>query len=189
MLVGVDVDGVLADLVGGLAAYVRRYQPDKSFDPTDVTGWEFLDQRFGREQAYALIARVWENWRDYIPLLEPHTKSALRQLHRDGRQHRIVVVTKEGRQTLRHVVAFLDYHLIPYDALVMIGYTGRKLEYPVDCLIDDNPALVEEAGLYPRKTVFLRDQPWNRGLTLPRNVLRVRSVEETVGLLLGEIVI
>lgn len=189
MLVGIDVDGVLADLVGGVSAYAAEHLPGKAFSVEQVTNWRFLDDRFGREEAYALIEKVWTQWQRYIKPLEPghEVNNALAQLRRRGTMHKAVIITKESRPAHRHVLEFLASHAITYDGIVMLDYRTDKLEYPVDVLIDDNPACVAEARDYPRKTLFLYDQPWNRslgGMEWPRNAVRVSSIGEAVAAIL-----
>ena len=191
MLIGVDVDGVLADLIGAIQQWADVYDPANGFKYAEANSWSFLKQRWPGDKTLrgfrSIIDEVWEDWSTYMQPMEQCLPASLKRLYKSPRKHKIAIFTTEPRRNHRSMLAWLEHHKIPYDEVIMSGMSGTKLEYPVDVMIDDNPVLVEDALNYPRKTVLLRDQPWNRDVgELPPNVVRVGSLLEAVNVILGQ---
>lgn len=187
MLIGVDIDGVLADLMGGVQRWTEVESPQRSFAYSDVCDWGFPTRHFG-DDWHTILDTIWAHWVEYIAPVEIDLPAyqSLRRLHRAGRPHKIAVITNEPPKRHQAMLGFLDWQKIPYDVLIMDGIPQHtKLEYPLDVLVDDNPVLAEQAPLYPRKLVLLRDQPWNRGVAETENLRRVGSLKAAVDTILS----
>ena len=176
--VGIDVDGVLADLNSAVCQLVNgRY--GLQLTKADITHWDAVAQLAGMSgnQYTRLMDEVWRNWQS-IQSEEPNIPSLLKQLHRRGMT--VVIITKRSQASIGDVVAWLDHQRMDYDELVVIR-DRHKLEYPIDILVDDSPKAAERAGAFAPRQMLLRSQPWNANLpVLPGNVLRVATLRQAV---------
>ena len=69
-----------------------------------------------------------------------------------------------------------------YDKIIIDDRLRKKARLDFDYFIDDNPHMVADICNYPKKTLLLFDQPWNRDIevkyTLYGNVVRVKSWDD-----------
>ena len=178
IVVGIDVDGVLADLAEALIPLLQRdYGVDVPKE--QVVRWDYYETVTGSVGAMLrLMDEAWIN--GPMPLEEPNLALSLSRL-KAPTFHRLILSART-RASHPAVIQWLHEQRIPYDSLTLLGPGQAKLAYPVDILIDDRGSFVEGVQQYPHKFLFLRDQPWNRNISadLPRNVQRVASLEDAV---------
>ena len=181
MRVGVDIDGVLADLVEATIKAWNEENPDRQFKVGDWTSWDVWKIMGNTpKEMHRLMDLGWSRWPDMLPM-EPGLRQSLRRLRRVG--HTIHIITGRNPGSYLDVVRWLDLHRIPYDSLTFLIKGVDKLEFPVDVLIDDNPNEVLRVPF--GKQLYLRDQPWNRmtynlDTAMGGNIKRVSGVREMV---------
>lgn len=183
MIVGVDVDGVIADVMTPWLERCnqRLYEQGKAADwqHDDITQWGFWGQIGLTEQ------EVWDQfpatiYDDVLPY--PGQKAAVDAIRAQG--HTIHYVT--SCQTLDHAAAKLEwlrqygfwtYGVDDFTATGSKFYHKDKTTVPVDWLIDDN---VDNCVTFPKYSLLVT-RPHNRNDIT--NVKRVKGLEDAVVLL------
>lgn len=183
IVVGIDVDSVLADLGGGVIEILNT-EWGLSLTHADIDSWDFFAGIVGGRPAMLdMMTRAWIEGR--VRPEESRLSHTIARLE-DPRIHRMII-TARGRQSHPAVVQWLHDHRIGYESITLDSEIN-KLEYPLDILIDDRPTFIEEVVEHPDKFLYVRDQKWNQGITLPENALRVYSVAEAVDHILANMV-
>ena len=168
-VLGVDLDGVVADYTLGfreVVAEVRGVDPEML--PLE-RGWDFPEWGFGPGdfEHYHRIAVNERRILATLPMVEG-SAAALWRLSDAGIWIRVIthrLYTNWGHATaISDTVTWLDAHQIPYRD---ICFLGAKPEVEADCYIDDAAHNIE--GLRAAgNTVIIFDQPYNRHLPAPR---------------------
>jgi 5'(3')-deoxyribonucleotidase len=173
MRIGVDVDGVLADLSNAACNVWNDWHPDKPMRYEDWKSWDmYLFWNMGKREFYRMLDTAWLRWGS-MPLMEPDVAKTMLKLRA---RHYVHIITSRSRGTHAYVAAWLDENHIYYDALTFIeGH--EKFSMPIDVLIDDNPWQVNQVPA--DKILYLRDHLWNSGLGGER-VERVGSLQEAL---------
>ena len=188
MIIGLDLDGVVADYIGGLRVSLGKMRgEDGSTYTTDVhwdlREWNLQDGEYEKLHAYA----VEENriFSTISPL--PGAVTGVQQLVDKGFRIRIIT-NRDTRpcdmtEAVRDTATWLHNHNIPYHDLCFIH---PKADAKATIYVDDAPlklAALQSAEC--RIVVF--DQPWNRDFptnsnSVPKShrVDRVKSWDELV---------
>ena len=156
LVVGIDVDGVLADQITGVLPRITE-RHDVTLTYTDVSDWclPIKDSDIKRE-----ILRAQED-RSYVIGMAPH-EGARRLLKVIGNLHRVVVITaRTGEAAIPWTTEWLKKNGLPYDE-VIASNESKKSEHRTDVLIDDFIGNVEEFLRHTTGVGVLVDQPWNR---------------------------
>ncbi len=182
MNIGVDVDGVLADLMPGTLEVIKK-RTGVDVDIDEYGSWTYLQDNFGfsTEEVLGYMDLAW--FSGLVTMLEPGISEHISRMRRAG--HLITIITQRTRPTHAASTTWLQENCIPYDALVFNdGCNGlTKLDYPIDVLIDDSPYLAKEMAKYPDKTLYSLKQPWNDPGPCQDNVTHVASVAEALELI------
>ena len=180
MNIGIDLDGVLADQMGAVLPIIER-EHGVRFRIEEIVNWDFLWQSL-KISVSALLEMMEEAWFTEMSLLDPEALVWLRGLQTEG--HRICIISKRTRKSFASVCEWLDRNSIVFDDLIFVGRGRNKLEFPIDCLVDDSPYALKGAAAFPDKMFYLRTQPWNaRENCLKSNVVRVNSLSEACRLI------
>lgn len=180
LAIGVDIDGVLADLAP-LALQVINEKFGSKLTKNDIDSWDAIQIKANitRQELLEALDYVWLH-RD-VSLLEDDAPSVLEKLMSMGVH--VTIISKRTRNSLPAVVAWLNDKQIPYHHIVFMAedtHLNSKFDYPIQALVDDSPRAVESIR-YSFQTLFLRNQPWNVNLRyLPKNVLRINSIKEVL---------
>ncbi|MCL2228799.1 MAG: hypothetical protein FWC00_03140 [Firmicutes bacterium] len=184
MIIGVDIDGVLAQVHEWYLDDVAKYFLAQGKPIIDATAYSATDM-FGvtREQAN----EYWDTaiWR-YAKDVEVIDGAAeyMAMLKKDG--HTIIINTarwlsnqddKDGERMRALVRKWLLNHKIPYDKLVFAEFGGgNKMtscrENNIDVHIEDSPKEIELVA--PHTPVIIFEQPYNRDFNI-QNTHRARS--------------
>ena len=176
MRIGIDIDGVLADITAAVLPIVNR-EIGGNITKRDIENWWYVPQKIGESKGglaeKSFLDMMDEAWMEgNVPLEEPNLVNAVKKLRKKG--HEITIITRRTFRSHPFVVRWLHDQGFRYDILTFSGHES-KLVHPIDVLLDDAPSIVEQA-LVTEKRVYLRDQPWNRKLVqLPWNVTRVKD--------------
>ena len=172
MHIGIDLDGVLADLVGETVKLFNQTWPDKRVDFNEIDGWDYLVKRgvISFKVQSELFYQVWKDF-ERLATVEKVTviQESISKLREDG--HIVSIITHRDIRTHSYVPRWLSQKKIEHDNLMFLT-TKMKLEKHdfVDVLVDDHPRTIEIANQYPNTYVLLRDQPWNRSSDLASNL-------------------
>ena len=156
LVVGIDVDGVLADQITGVLPKIKeRHDVTLTYD--DITDWclPIKDSDIKRE-----ILRAQED-RAYVLGMAAH-EGARRLLKIVCKLHRVVVITaRMGDAATPWTTEWLKKNNLPYDE-VIASSESKKSEHRTDVLIDDFLGNIEEFLKNTTGVAVLVDQPWNR---------------------------
>ncbi|WP_297006583.1 5' nucleotidase, NT5C type [uncultured Corynebacterium sp.] len=182
-VLGLDVDGVIADYAGGLRPYAASdfgVIADGLPEPdiySIVDAWPFSDYaHYRRVHRAAVEAGLYRS----LPLI-PGAAEAIRELSTAGVHVRIVThrlfIGGQHARVVSDTVAWLEKHRIPYMSLC---FTGLKDSVGAHVYVEDSPANIaalREEG-WP---VFVADQKYNREVDGPR----ITDWSEGVGQIIG----
>lgn len=167
-IVGIDIDGVLADYVASLRVIAAEHEnvtlPEGDgpttfgmVEPgwlTHVSQWKRLHLRWGS----GLVSQT--------PVLDSTAAGTLRRLRELG--HKVVVVTARSAEPVdaahsevmqEATRTWLDAHGMVHDE---VYFTADKSSAEWDLLIEDSPGQLTKLDAAGRE-VWVRDHPYNRG--------------------------
>ncbi len=177
MKIGIDLDGVLADIVS-LVLYRLNMKYKTRFLPSDVKNWNGIQDLYNitEEEMHKWMNSSWiKHWEMIVP--EDDTVVAtMNTLYKD---HSITIITKRYKETYHAVLLWLEENKIKYDNLVFITDKADKLSYPIDLLIDDKPNIFDEIdrnNSQHYKAVLMRTQPWNENIYLVEYKLEAQRI-------------
>jgi len=174
MHLGIDLDDVLADLIGGLIR-LHAEMHGVRLDREQVTGWDVFPEDVHRRMMDGGYA-------DLEPL--PDARDFLRELRTDGR--RLTIITYRSPKVHDLTRTWLDRHFPGlWDDLVCTG--GGKVEacrrLGVDLLVDDSlnqaPTVVRELGI----PAILITSPMNRHVCTGGLLYRADTLEQALALI------
>ncbi len=173
MRIALDVDGVLADLLG---AWLRVYQEEtgRYIERSEVDSWEFW-AKYGitRSEFMKYMIVAWSRWWEITPLEEDMAED-VDNLSRYGD---VDIVTQRPAKTVSYVKKWLDKHGVKYRRFTWVPPRKSKSEYSYDVYIDDSPRLAEELQQQGR-LMLLYNQPWNSEVRCSSVIKRVNSLDE-----------
>jgi 5'(3')-deoxyribonucleotidase len=159
--IGVDLDGVLANLIDPLrAAYAREIGVPVTEVPMPCD-WQLSNWQLDERTLDRVLREIVERGEIIDVAVYPRALAALQRAATDG--HQLVVVTARGfHNTSRCERA--DTHTwlagLPLPVAHVV-FTQDKADADVDVLLDDAPHNVEQF-LASGRPAFVIDRPWNR---------------------------
>ena len=174
MIIGVDVDGCLADFNTGFINCCVTVTGRDAFPPRpfDITVWDY-PQYYGYTDEEVL--KVWQTieadeefWTNLQPYADTHdslTYLKHRQVKHDSRDDIYFVTARVGVEAKAQTEWWLECHGFRNPTVLISGaksMVARALKF--DSYIDDNWENVVAVSEYSDQTrTFLLVQPWNRG--------------------------
>jgi 5'(3')-deoxyribonucleotidase len=170
LVLGVDVDDVLADFQLGFKAVVAAdlgVSIDSLGEPADwdCLSWGVRDRDHFEELNHRAV--VEQHILRTLPPI-PGAPAAIRHLHKQGVFIRIIThrlrIPNERALTMIDTAMWFESHDVPFDDFC---FSGDKDQILADCYIDDAPHNIErfrDAG----KHALIFDQAYNRHLSGPR---------------------
>jgi 5'(3')-deoxyribonucleotidase len=155
LVIGVDIDGVLADQITEILRRVaRRYDIHLSYD--DVTDWRMP---IANTNIADLIVEAMVD-PGYVLDMRMHDGAwpLVRELYRHGRLYVITARPDSAGPTTQQ---WLGAKRIPRDGVIHTT-EGRKHLYSLDVLVDDYLGNIEAFLEHSNGAAVLVDQPWNR---------------------------
>lgn len=156
MRVGVDLDGVTHNFVGGLRAVVSDVRKIPHYLLPVPRQWNFWTE-------WGLTFEEWKECFDEGVRREtmfahggPLDHGIINRLHET---HSIHIVTHRPDEAYATTKRWLREHGVRFDSLT---FSEDKTSVPTDVFIDDRPKNVAELVAAGCKAVLF-DQPWNRG--------------------------
>jgi len=155
LVVGVDVDGVLADQITGILPLIRE-RHELVLTRSEITEWNMpiKGSDIGQELERSMSSR------EFVLGMPVHEDAAsmmtfLRETNR------VIVVTARRGQALEWTAEWLRKNHLPFDELIG-GVEAKKSACAADVLIDDYIGNVVEFLDNTSGVAILVDQPWNR---------------------------
>ena len=155
MRIGLDVDGVLADVIQSWLSYNNKIRT--TIDKSEISEWDFWKKfKIDKFDFYQELSICWTSWKD-IPPTENNISLPTKDLLKLGT---VDIVTAREESTHIHVKNWLKSKGIVYNNYVGVleGTEKTKLDY--DIFIDDSP-INAKSMLDGGKSVILYTQPWN----------------------------
>lgn len=175
MKIGVDIDGVLLNLIEKVCEIFNElYHTD--YTENNIRRWEFFkDWNVSEEVIYNVFYIAYEK-STTLSLIDDKAPQILKELNK---KYRVDLVTarnfKYESQLIERLNSLEIKKGVHYENLIHVEpkpYDVKiKLDYNI--LIDDNPNLVDSIEGYSNKRILLYDQPWNQRITEKKNVSRV----------------
>jgi beta-phosphoglucomutase-like phosphatase (HAD superfamily) len=183
---GVDLDGVVADFMGGLRPIAADWLGVKESELTREVSYGFAEWQLGRmganaEDGYERLHRFAITQRSLFRELPPieGAPAALRRLSALGVRIRIIThrlyIENFHRVALAQTIDWLDHHGVPYWDLC---FMKDKAAVGADLYIEDSPSNIEALRAAGCKVICFGNST-NRGVAPPR-VTSWAQVEELV---------
>ena len=160
--IGLDVDGVLADVIHAWLDYNNTIRAPISKE--EISEWDFWKKhQINKYDFYKELSLCWQTW-NKIPSTEENLSTSTSILSSVGA---VDIVTAREELTHTHVKSWLSSQKITYKNYVGVleGIEKTKLDY--DIFIDDSP-INAKSMLDAGKSVILYTQPWNLSFDDPR---------------------
>jgi len=170
MKAGIDLDGVVADLIGpSIKKINKRHYHNKGLlkkplKREDITSYYFADCIPGLD--WDEIVKIWDNSEFILnqPLL-PWARWGVKRLKDLG--YEVYIVTARQSHLKAFTLEWLKKRKIPFDDIVT-GKREEKLSYiernKLDIFVDDRARNALDAAQFCKR-VYLIDKPYNRQLT------------------------
>lgn len=192
MVVGFDIDGVLADFVSPFLCRLEKHVGGAPIDPASIIDPNFMQHPFlSREAIFECMEAVSYDadfWRALAPLPSPEQWEALNRI---GREHELLFITH------RWVRDNYDIHQVTCDWLrshglsdPLVHFTQQKKsalvrKLNIELFVDDRHENCEDVATQTSATVFMPHRPYNRTFNHPK-VQRVHELDEIFLYLVGK---
>jgi len=174
--IGLDVDGVLADVIHTWLDYNNKIR--KAISKEEISEWDFWGRyQIDKYDFYKELSLCWQTWHK-IPSTEENLSTTTSTLSHVGE---VDIVTAREESTHTYVKSWLSSQKITYKNYVGVleGLEKTKLDY--DIFIDDSP-INAKSMLNAGKTVILYTQPWNLNFNDPR-VKRIYTLKDAISII------
>jgi len=183
MMIGLDIDGVLADFVTPFLQRLERRAGAGPIDPASITDPNFQNHPFvTQEIIYDCMVETSydpEFWRTLAPLPEPNHWQALNQMTRDND---VVFITH------RWVCASYDINRVTCDWLrrhgiedPIVHFTREKKselvnQLKIELFVDDRHENCEDVATRTEALVMMPHRPYNQAFHHPK-VQRIHDLD------------
>lgn len=188
MKIGIDIDGVLADLMNPLVDYHNK-QYGTTLKRADFKTFNLWETWGGtKEEAYKKVYAFFHSkfFEGVLPI-----KDSQESVNYLSKKHELVVVTPRPNYIVDKTFRWVDKYFPSCFKEVNFTHEWSKngssrkkdvcLDKSVNILIED--ALDKAVDCSSVTKVMLYDCPWNRYHPLPENITRVNNWEEILGFL------
>jgi 5'(3')-deoxyribonucleotidase len=156
LVVGIDVDGVLADQIRGILPRVK-HRLGITLTREEVTDWALP---IGESDIAKEILAAMESDEDYPRSMRPH-EGASELVRTLARNNQIKIVTARPATVEGTTREWLDTNGLPYDDLINTK-EGKKSLFGLDVLLDDYIGNLVPLLENSDAVAVLVDQPWNQ---------------------------
>lgn len=183
-VLGVDLDGVVADFIGGLRPIAAEWLGVETKDLTTEISYEFPEWNLKEFGGYDALHRFAVKERDLFKNLPPIEggPAVLRRLSTNGIRIRIIThrlfIKWFHEEAIQQTVKWLEHYGIPYWDLC---FMRDKSAVGADLYLEDNPDNIKALRNDGHKTIVVVNS-MNRSLPAPR----AENWVEIENLVLGE---
>lgn len=167
-----DVESTIADIY---KLFAEEYEKKFNESPVAHTEWGFGDSNVSLDSFMQITSSNWKHQPLDIPPEEEDVELYVNALHSMSDVLDIVTGRKGFDAEIRK---WLDNNGLVYNRFYKVDSQKEKAELGYDVLIDDCPKHIE--SISSDQTLLLFDQPYNQGLDLPNNVIRIKSLLDAV---------
>ena len=174
--IGLDVDGVLADVIHTWLDYNNKIR--SAISKEEISEWDFWGRyQIDKYDFYKELSLCWKTWYK-IPSTEENLSTTTSALSNVGE---VDIVTAREESTHTYVRNWLSSQNITYTNYVGVleGLEKTKLDY--DIFIDDSP-INAKSMLDAGKSVILYTQPWNLRFNDPR-AKRIHTLKDVISII------
>ena len=168
--IGIDIDGVIVDLVSSMLPLLSK-ACGRPVSHQDIYCFDIGKALNIEEKMADIWAHVYHS--NTLPFAPP-IKGAITSLSA-LREHEIWLVTKRPTSTRSHTISWLRKKKIKYDHLIFDSSPYKhSVGQNFDVFVEDNleqACAIAEAGIFS----LLLDQPWNQTPILPKHCRRVQD--------------
>lgn len=157
---GVDLDGVVADFIGGLKPIAAEWRGVAEGDLTDQVSYGFKEWKLGGMRGYEDLHRYAVKERrlfETLPVMDGAAAS-LRRLSRKGIRIRIIThrlyIPWFHRQAVVQTVEWLEKNGIPYWDLC---FMKAKSSVDADIYVEDSPGNIKILRADKKKVIVMRN--------------------------------
>lgn len=173
MKVGLDVDGVLADVIQVWLSYNNQFR--SAILKEEISEWDFWKRfHIDKFEFYKELSICWQSWKN-IPTTETNLSATTFELSQIGS---VDIVTARDESTHPSVQNWLNSKNISYRNYVGVPEGPEKTKLDYDVFIDDSP-INAKSMLDAGKRVILYTQPWNSKFNDPR-AKRIFQLKEAI---------
>lgn len=181
MDIGLDIDGVIADLMGPTLKLAREMF-GVEIQREELTHYgslpELSEGRISRSMMYSLFDLAWADYHS-MPLQEEGIRGIVEEVRK--KKHTVTIISHRSIRSQSNCLRWLNKMVIDYDCVIFPDHNISKFLYPWNLIVDDHPRMPVQARDYPQKRVLFRRQPWNRSVnSLPENVTSIESLREVL---------
>ena len=171
--IGLDVDGVLADVIHSWLNYNNKIR--KPISKEEISEWDFWKRfQIDRYDFYKELSSCWQKWHK-IPSTEQNLSLSTSVLSQVGE---VDIVTAREESTHTFVKNWLSSRKITYKNYVGVSKGTEKAKLDYDIFIDDSP-INAKSMLDDGKSVIVYNQPWNLRFDDPR-ARRISQLKDAV---------
>jgi len=155
LIIGIDVDGVLANQIHGVLPRIKR-RLGLEITYSDVTDWALP---LGETDIAKEIRSAMDDSAYVLDMpIHAHAKRVLDALYKD---HKIKVLTARPESSAEWTRVWIEKHALAYDTIASVKEKKKSL-YATDLLVDDYIGNIEDFLISTNGVAVLVDQPWNR---------------------------
>ncbi len=178
MKIALDLDGTLADIVGlWLEEYNIKNNIKLRYE--HITKWDFwINLGYTPTRFFKELSECWKRWYKVKPI-ENNISLAVDNLRRFGK---IDIVTARDKESSKYAKEWLKYHNIKHDNFILVEKGTDKAYLDYDIFIDDSPINAQTIASL-NKLTLLYDQPWNKGISNNKNIIRIKSLFDALELI------
>ncbi len=174
--IGLDVDGVLADVIHTWIGYNNKIR--KPISKEEISEWDFWKHhKIDKYDFYKELSLCWQRWTK-IPSTEENLSKSTSILSNIGE---VDIVTAREESTHIYVKSWLLSQKITYKNYVGVLEGLEKTNLDYDVFIDDSP-LNAKSMLDAGKSVILYNQPWNLSFNDPR-AKRIYQLKDAISII------
>ena len=171
--IGLDVDGVLADVIHTWLDYNNKIR--RTIKKEEISEWDFWKfYNIDKYDFYKELSLCWQTWRE-IPSTEANLSTITSKLEKIGE---VDIVTAREKSTHTYVKSWLSSQKIAYKNYIGVSEGSEKTKLDYDIFIDDSPINAQNM-LDEGKSVILYTQPWNKKFDDPR-VKRISQLKDSI---------
>lgn len=175
MILGIDIDGVIADFVGSFLPKLNKYC---KCEVKDIVDYDF-EKNISINISEAELIELWrvvEEDKIYKKL--GLIKGSIKALNKLAKNNTIKLITNRKEVNKKDTVLWLKRHKIPFTELIVAENRKEKIleMRKCDIVLEDSLGIARILSVLG-KPVLLFDYPWNR---MNKNIIRIKDWKQAI---------
>lgn len=181
MRIGVDIDGVVANIHASLIPYLKKYKPDVKIQ--DILQYHLSKNNFGiSEKACRELFESWEKTLEFLKMNPMQgAQKGIRNLNEQGHEIYFLTARDFYKRICLDTAVWLNNHGFQYKKLIceVKDKTAIAKALGLELMIDDNPYEIEKFAVNNLSSIVY-SHPWNRHVHENHMVKRCNNWREIV---------